>query len=214
MGDPRSSPYIYVTWLTKLLAGEEQCQWKSWFKAHYRWEKPLSDFDLAQWTANHTQMLQARAAVMRKEGYAVYIEGQNDFRLQGKSGATLAGKPDIVGVKNGRCLVVDCKTGQERHSDKIQVLIYMLLLTQTHTACNGLPIDGEVQYSTGSVSVRAEDLTDQFRTQFRELMHKLGEPTPLVRVPSQSECRFCDITINDCPDRLDESAQTFKTDIF
>ena len=28
----RQSPYIWFTWLTKLMAGEAQCEWASWFK--------------------------------------------------------------------------------------------------------------------------------------------------------------------------------------
>ena len=34
----RQTPYIWVTWLTKLLAGEAQCDWASWFKAHNKYD--------------------------------------------------------------------------------------------------------------------------------------------------------------------------------
>jgi len=37
----RRSPYIWVTWLTKLMAGEAQCEWASWFKAHHKYDKLL-----------------------------------------------------------------------------------------------------------------------------------------------------------------------------
>ena len=51
MAVERSCPYIGVTWLTKLMAGESQCEWASWFRAHYNWDKPASDFDVAKWTS-------------------------------------------------------------------------------------------------------------------------------------------------------------------
>ena len=44
-------PYIWATWLTKLLAGEDSCEWSSWFKSQYdsrTWEKAPSNYDLAQ----------------------------------------------------------------------------------------------------------------------------------------------------------------------
>ena len=84
MAEPRSSPYVWVTWLTKLLAGEESCRWKFWFKANNTFEKTPSDFDLAKWTAEHTQLMNVRAEELRADGYAVYLEGQNAFRMKGK----------------------------------------------------------------------------------------------------------------------------------
>ena len=30
-----NGPYIWITWLTKLLTGEHSCEWASWFKAHH-----------------------------------------------------------------------------------------------------------------------------------------------------------------------------------
>lgn len=36
MAMARNSPYVWVTWLTKILAGEQSCEWASWFKAHYQ----------------------------------------------------------------------------------------------------------------------------------------------------------------------------------
>ena len=42
----RDSPYIWVTWLTKLLVGENYCEWAGWFKAHYeRYDKVPAKLD-------------------------------------------------------------------------------------------------------------------------------------------------------------------------
>ena len=49
------SPYIWVTALSKLLTGENSCEWADWFKAHHQgWTKPPSDFDSATWMLEHT----------------------------------------------------------------------------------------------------------------------------------------------------------------
>ena len=49
MPRPREHPYIWTTWLARLLAGQDQCEWAGWFRAHYQdWTKPPSDFDSTQ----------------------------------------------------------------------------------------------------------------------------------------------------------------------
>ena len=31
----RKFPYIWTTWLPRLLTGENSCEWAAWFKAHH-----------------------------------------------------------------------------------------------------------------------------------------------------------------------------------
>ena len=60
MPDSRSSPYICVTGLSKLLSGEASCEWASWFKAHYErgsYSQIPSTFDQATWHLNHTRLV-------------------------------------------------------------------------------------------------------------------------------------------------------------
>ena len=60
MPEQRQSPYIWVTWLSKLLAGDNSCEWASWFRAqHEGWsyEKTPSTFDQATWQMEHTELL-------------------------------------------------------------------------------------------------------------------------------------------------------------
>ena len=48
-GSAREQPYIWATWVSRLLAGESLCEWAGWFRAHYQdWVKPLSGFDSAR----------------------------------------------------------------------------------------------------------------------------------------------------------------------
>jgi CRISPR/Cas system-associated exonuclease Cas4 (RecB family) len=214
MAKKRSAPYVYVTWLTKLLAGEDSCEWKSWFKAHNQYEKLPSDFDVATWTVNHNRMLQERVKALRHAGYNVYLESQNELKLKGETGITLAGKADIVAIRDNRATVIDCKTGKERHSDKMQVLTYMLALPLTPHPCKGMPIEGEVQYSSGSVKIPGTEVTDEFRETFKELIRRVGGEEELPRVPSYSECRFCDIPKSECPARIEGKIEATDTDVF
>ena len=53
----RDGPYIWVTWLTKLLAGENSCEWGSWFRAQHEgwsWSKVPNGFDQVTWQLAHT----------------------------------------------------------------------------------------------------------------------------------------------------------------
>ena len=124
MSQPRKSPYIWVTWLTKLLVGEAQCEWAAWIKAHNFFDKRPSDFDLTSWQIEHTALLGATRKDLEGEEYKVSIEGENSFEWIGKT-ARLAGKPDIIALREDESLIIDTKTGKPRVSDCAQVMIYM-----------------------------------------------------------------------------------------
>ena len=50
MTTPRTSPYMYVTWIPRYLTGEKSCLFAAWFKAnHQGYAKMPSDFDSAKW---------------------------------------------------------------------------------------------------------------------------------------------------------------------
>ena len=60
MAQTRESPYIWVTWLTKLLVGENSCEWAAWFHAHHEswsYDKVPSNFDANEWQMKHTALL-------------------------------------------------------------------------------------------------------------------------------------------------------------
>ena len=104
-----TGPYIWVTWLPRLLTGESSCEWASWFKAQHdgnSWPKMPSDFDLTQWLTDHTALLNESRATWERQGYSVLTEDQNHFTLRGSS-AVLAGKPDLVARKGDEATVVD-----------------------------------------------------------------------------------------------------------
>ena len=58
MPQRREHPYIWATWLPRLLTGENSCEWAIWFKAHYQdWTRQPSDFDQAKWVLDHTALV-------------------------------------------------------------------------------------------------------------------------------------------------------------
>ncbi|RMD59515.1 hypothetical protein D6833_11325 [Candidatus Parcubacteria bacterium] len=199
---PRPRPFVWVSWVAKLLAGETHCAWAAWFKAHYTYPKLPSDFDVAQWTASHTVLVREQVTALLAEGYQVHVEAQNHFTIPGKSGIVLSGKPDIVARREDQALVIDCKTGEPRLSDQLQVLIYLLVLPYTRPQYRSLTWAGRVQYRHMAVDMAASQIDEQFRAVFRQTMHQVGGATALGRVPSDGECRWCDIGPEVCPERV------------
>ena len=148
-------------------------------------------------------MVREQAETLRKAAYSVLLEDQNRLRLRGQSGVTLGGKPDIVAWRDREGLIVECKTGQPRHADRIQVMIYMLVLPHAQPIWRGRTLTGRVQYRSGSVDIPADDLDSVFRTRFRDMMAQVGGNAAPACVPSSYECRYCDIGKADCPERIE-----------
>ncbi len=199
----RSNSFIWVSWLSKLMAGEKQCEWASWFRSHYIWEKLPSGLDLAKWTAGHAQLLRSRRAALEAEGFAVYAEDQNSFTLKGATGIEVSGKPDIVAIRGEEAYVEDCKTGVPRHSDHFQVLIYVLALPHVDGPWKGLTLNGRIIYGDMVVDVPASKIDAGLRELFRKTVLSIGGPKPARKSPSWGECRYCDISAADCPERIE-----------
>lgn len=199
---PRPEPYVWVSWITKLLAGEASCVWSAWLRAHYATAKPAANgtFDIGTWQMDHTALLR-RVATDHKEEFEVYTEGQNLFTLRGKTG-TLSGKPDVVAVNDRSGWSVDTKTGLPKASDRIQVMIYMWALPKANPAFADIRFDGKVVYKSSYSVITADEVDSVFVKRLSELMKEVcGEKSPR-KAPSFSECQFCPITPEDCADRV------------
>jgi len=213
----RAEPYIWVTWLTKLLAGESTCEWSAWFRAHHKeYDKLPVSFDLARWTVDHNELVNARREQLLDDGFRVFVEDENAFKRRGKTGIVVSGKPDILALRDGRGVIEDCKTGRPRTSDQLQVLVYLLLLPIQNERTSGIALDGRVVYKTGSVDVPGSGLDDAFRDKFVSLVQRVGGEKPLAKTPAWSECRWCDIGPADCLYRVSEPPESIEaeTDLF
>ena len=203
MPQKREHPSIWATWLPRLLTGENSCEWAIWFKAHYQnWERVPSDFDQAQWMLNHTALLNERRANWEIGGYSVEVEGQNGFHLRGRS-ATLSGKPDIIAHRDDEAVIVDAKTGHESPSHAVQVMIYLYAVPRAFERYRNAKLRGQVTYRDHTTLISAEAVDDQFIQNLGALIRRLSADEPARRVPSRQECRFCDISAADCPDRVE-----------
>ena len=206
----REHPYLCASWLPRLLTGENSCEWAIWFKAHHQdWTKVPSDFNQAQWILNHAALLNKRKAEWELSHYSVAIEGQNSFQLRGRS-ATLSGKPDLITQRHGQAVIVDVKTGQDSPSHVVQVMIYLYAIPRALEQYRNLELRGQATYLDHTVRIPAEAVDDQFIQNLGALIRRLAADKPAARVPSRQECRFCDISAEDCPDRVDEERQPEK----
>lgn len=207
MAQPRrDGTYIWVTWLTKLLAGEAECEWAAWFQARHdstSWTKAPSNFDSTAWNLAHTALLRTLRTRFEADGYAVRTENQNSFRLTGASGISLGGKPDLIAINGATALVIDAKTGSPKASDNVQVLIYMWALPTVFREFRDKSLTGVVAYPDHEVTISASAVTDEFTTSLLRLIGRVGSQPKPQRVPSGNECRFCKITSADCADRVE-----------
>ncbi len=207
MPQRREHPYIWATWLPRLLTGENSCEWAVWFKAHHRdWTRQHSDFDQAQWLLAHTALLNERRANWEVGGYDVDIEAQNRFELRGKT-ATLAGRPDIIAHREDDGVIVDAKTGHESPSHAVQVMIYLYAVPKALQRYRAAKLRGQVTYRDHTVCVPAEAVGETFVQNLGALIRRLSADAPARRVPSPQECRYCDIAAVDCPQRVDEASE-------
>ena len=200
---PRDFPYIWATWLPRLLTGERNCEWAIWFKArHQGWTRKPSDFNQADWLSRHTELLNEQRDLWKQRGLDVRVEAQNAFQLRGHS-ATLAGKPDLIVLQTDRILVVDVKTGQAQPWHRYQLMIYMYALPRAMPEYRDANLAGEIIYSDHTTIVPQGGIDQGFVRNLGALIRRIAAPEPPVRVSSAQECRFCDITLQDCSDRID-----------
>lgn len=209
MTAPRDTTFTWVTWIAKLLVGENACSWASWFKSHFQGNEPVdSDFDSAGWNVIHTQTLRELADRLHADGCEVLIENQNSFRVTSSlTGSVIAGKPDLISVgPEGRATIYDVKTGRRRDSHEAQVKLYMYLLPRVKDSrWYGATFEGCLVYRDGyEKPIPASTVDDEFVEALMSLMRTIVSEDPARRVPSIQECRFCDISSADCPERMED----------
>jgi hypothetical protein len=196
-GEPRESPFAWVTWISKLLAGENPCDFSVWFQAHYRGYDTMPDSGkMALWTIEHSSKLRQRAQALRTAGYTVTVEDQNAATYRTKGGLTVGYKPDLIAWSDTLgSKIVEVKTGQPRTSDTIQLLLYMMMSRVKA---------GELYYSrTGRTIALGEEAADKnFLRNLDETLTRILAVDPPLKVPGRN-CRFCKITKGDCEERIE-----------
>jgi len=196
MANQRESPFIWVSWLSKVMAGEVSCHWQTWFQTHNQLtEKQPSDFNLANWKIKHTKLLTELKEKLIEEKMSPLIEREIRYQIP-ESNTTIKGKIDCKIEKDDEIIVYDCKTGNERTSDQTQVMIYMYLLSKKEDK----KIKGKVIYNEREIEIN--ELPKDFEEDFNYFINILASENSPVKNPG-SDCKFCDITKQDCPERED-----------
>ena len=65
---------------------------------------------------------------------------------------------------------------------------------------------GEIVYNDHTHRVPQSGIDQGFIRNLGSLIRRIAAPEPPIRVPSAHECRFCDITTADCPERVDTAS--------
>ena len=204
MRQKRDGVFVWVTWLPKLMAGEQQCEWSPWLKANYEYyERVTDDFDAVAWKVEHTRLLRDLRIERQKAGNQIFIESQNKFKFKTPDGIVISGTPDMIELtKKGHGIIYDAKTGQKVQSHQIQVMIYMYLMPLARPEWAGTVFDGAVQYKDGTIPVPASAINDAFKDNFNYFIKILASNQPPVKTPSESNCRFCDVHKQECSERI------------
>ena len=203
----RAFPYIWAAWLPRLLAGENSCEWAIWFKAHHQgWNSKQSDFNQGEWQRKHTTVLNEQKEIWQGRGYDALVENKSRFQLQGET-ATLAGQPDLIAIRDDDATSIEVQSGAERAWHRLQVLLYMYALPRSvQVIGTRVWLRAEIVYPERSVQVHPGSVHQGFVQDLGALIRRLADDREPRRVPSMQECRLCDITAADCPNRIEEQA--------
>ncbi len=187
------------------MAGETTCEWSTWFKSNYQYDKRPGDFDQVGWKVQHTRALRELRLERQATGEQVMIERQNSFRWERPdSSLILGGTPDLISIGDHDVRIYDVKTGARRESHQIQVMIYMYCLPREAPVYRQRLLHGTIVYADGRVDIPATAIDASFIGSFDYFLDILDSSTTPDKAPSASECRFCDIPKSECPERIED----------
>lgn len=199
----RFRPKANVSWVTRLLAGEQQCEWALWFQ----WKHDVPDGpdtpERLEWRRKHDALVVQRAAELEDYGFVVGVEWDNRLACESSRTRTeIKGRPDIAIRGPDLLTYEDCKVGRRREEHHVQVLMYAILAAwqRIHQADK---INGVVVYDDGFEIVDMARLGG-IRDRFVALMDRVASETA-SRVPSYSDCRFCAVKAY-CPERIERDS--------
>lgn len=121
--------------------------------------------------------------------------------LRGRT-ATLAGTPDLIVDRDDHVLIIGVHTGQQRRSHGALIRIYMYALHKALGRYHGMVLPGKLVYPDRTDQVPQGGVDQGLIRDLGALIRRITADKPATRVPSEQECRFCDITAADCPVRV------------
>lgn len=191
-----------ATWLPKLIIGDITCRWSVWFMANHFYAKGIES-DWSDFRRRHNELVDRVRRERVSAGETVTLESQNTFRIR-RGSVELKGTPDLVASRPDRITVIDAKSGQRRDSDAVQVKLYMACLPRYFEKYRGTPVYGQVAYLNGpDVEIEPEEATGEFLADLGTWLDLIESDDAPAKVPSVANCRFCKVTKDDCPERVE-----------
>ena len=93
-------------------------------------------------------------------------------------------------------------------------MLYMYGLGRYVTAWGDITLKGRVVYSDHLVDIPAEAISPEFIQEMGSLIRRVANEKPALLVPSSTECGFCPITLEDCPQRIPVPAESVAVEGF
>ena len=124
--------------------------------------------------------------------------------------AVLAGKPDLIIERDDKVMIIDVKTGRELPWHAVQLRIYKYALVKARPEYRDRLIAGRVVYPEHITRLPRRPRDRGLVEKLGALIRKIAAPDPPLAVPSAQECRYCDITELDCPERLEGSEEAVE----
>ena len=87
-------------------------------------------------------------------------------------------------------------------------MVYLYAVPRALERYRNTGLKGQVTYRDHTVRIPADAVDDTFAQNLGALIRRLSSNEPTRRVPSFAECRFCDISAADCPERVDAGPET------
>ena len=110
---------------------------------------------------------------------------------------------------------MDVKTGRPSPAHSIQVMLYQYAIPRSFSQYRGMVLGGQAAYPDHVIDIPPAAVNAEFINKIGQLIRCLSAEVPARRVPSRSECTFCDITSADCPERFtDDNKGQGVTDDF
>ena len=185
----RPAPYVWATWLADFIASDVPCRAKLVARALYL-NLPKGDGVPPAWHIEHAELVEQLRAEDERDLAVVQTEVPIKVDV---GGITIAGKMDVRSewAPSGRVVVKDAKTGGQRVSDQVQVLLYQHMeVVSGRTEAE--KVSGELVYKDGTVHQVPYSWWQEPAVQ-RRLTKALDaiRAESLEVAPSRNNCIFC-----------------------
>lgn len=188
------------------------CSWSVWFKTHYpTLERAPLKPEFIKYRLDHSRMINELRNERLAKGEKVFAEGANSFSLEIRPNLTLAGKPDLIALSGDRATIYECKSGAQRDSYQIQLMIYLYCLPRCFSQYKNMKLEGcLLYYPDNRITIPHSMIDKEFIDHLNYWLKILGSDIAPTKAPSENECSFCNIAQADCHDRVEKSQPIIK----